>query len=66
MAYVVMAYTVMAYAVMAYVVMAYVVMAYVRGFQVNLCLIPNSVRKRYQHLVFCIVGLKVDLEDHFP
>ena len=35
-------------------------------FQVNLCLIPNSVRKRYPHLVFCIVGLKVDLEDHFP
>ena len=35
-------------------------------FQVNLCLNPNSIRKRYPHLVFCIVGLKVDLEDHFP
>ena len=36
------------------------------NFQVNLCLNPNSIRKRYPHLVFCIVGLKVDLEDHFP
>ena len=35
-------------------------------FQVNLCLNPNSIRKSYPHLVFCIVGLKVDLEDHFP
>ena len=26
---------------------------------------PNSIRKSYPHLVFCIVGLKVDLEDHF-
>ena len=34
-------------------------------FQVNLCLNPNSIRKRYPHLVFCIAALKVDLEDHF-
>ena len=34
-------------------------------FQENLCVNPNSTRKRYPHLVFCIVGLKVDLEDHF-
>ena len=35
-------------------------------FQENLCVNPNSIRKRYPHLVFCIVALKVNLEDHFP
>ena len=33
-------------------------------FQENLCVNPNSTRKRYPHLVFCIVGLKVDVKDH--
>ena len=27
---------------------------------------PNSIRNRYPLLVFCIVGLKVNLKDHFP
>ena len=35
-------------------------------FQENLCLNPNSVRKRSPHLVFCIVGLKVKSEGPFP
>ena len=32
----------------------------------ELVLEPNSIRKRYPRLVFCIVGLKVHLKDHFP
>ena len=35
-------------------------------FQVNLCLNPNSIRKSYPHLVFCIVALKVKFEGPFP
>ena len=32
-------------------------------FQENLCLNPNLIRKRYAHLVYCIVGLKVNLNN---
>ena len=30
----------------------------------KVCLIPNSIWKRYPHLGFCIVGLKGSLKDH--
>ena len=33
-------------------------------FQENLCLNPNLIRKRYAHLVYCIVGLKVNLNNN--